>query len=91
MKPITISLSQTHALNSTSALDNATEQSVMDAIEGLGRDLTIVLIAHRLTTVQHCDSIVELEQGRMVAQGRYEQLLECSPSFRQMAYATRSA
>ena len=44
----------------TSALDNATEQSVIDAIEGLDRDLTILLIAHRLTTVKHCDVIVEL-------------------------------
>ena len=48
----------------TSALDNATEQSVMDAIEGLNRDLTILLIAHRLTTVRRCDTIVELEHGR---------------------------
>jgi ATP-binding cassette subfamily B protein len=71
----------------TSALDNATEQSVMDAIEGLGRDLTILLIAHRLTTVRRCDTIVELEHGQVVAQGTYEQLLECSPSFRRMARA----
>jgi len=69
----------------TSALDNATEQSVMDAIEGLNRDLTILLIAHRLTTVRRCDNIVELEHGRVVAQGTYEQLLESSPSFRSMA------
>jgi ATP-binding cassette subfamily B protein len=68
----------------TSALDNATEQSVMDAIEGLGSDLTILLIAHRLTTVRRCDTIVELEQGQVVAQGTYEQLLERSPSFRRM-------
>ena len=71
----------------TSALDNATEQSVMDAIEGLNRDLTILLIAHRLTTVRRCDFIVELERGRVVAQGTYEQLLECSPSFRSVAHA----
>ncbi len=71
----------------TSALDNATEQSVMDAIEGLNRDLTILLIAHRLTTVRRCDTIVELEHGRVVAQGTYEHLLECSPSFRRMARA----
>ncbi len=71
----------------TSALDNATEQSVMEAIEGLNRDLTILLIAHRLTTVRRCDTIVELEHGRVVAQGTYEQLLECSPSFRRMARA----
>lgn len=69
----------------TSALDNATEQSVMDAIEGLSSDLTIMLIAHRLTTLKHCDIIVELEHGRAVAQGTYEQLLDRSPSFRRMA------
>ena len=72
----------------TSALDNATEQSVMDAIEGLSSDLTILLIAHRLTTVRRCDTIVELEHGRVVAQGTYEQLLERSPSFRRMAVTT---
>jgi ATP-binding cassette subfamily B protein len=69
----------------TSALDNATEHSVMDAIEGLNRDLTILLIAHRLTTVRRCDTIVELEGGRVVAQGAYDQLLEHSPSFRSIA------
>lgn len=70
----------------TSALDNATEQSVMDAIEGLNRNLTILIIAHRLTTVRSCDTIVELEHGRIVAQGTYDHLLECSPSFKQKAY-----
>jgi ATP-binding cassette subfamily B protein len=75
----------------TSALDNATERSVMDAIEALDRTLTIVLIAHRLTTVQRCDTIVELRQGRIVAQGRYEFLLETSQSFRQLAHAVQSA
>lgn len=69
----------------TSALDNGTEQSVMDAIGMLNRNLTIVLIAHRLTTVRHCDIIVELEYGKVVAQGTYEQLLKHSPSFRDMA------
>jgi ATP-binding cassette, subfamily B, bacterial PglK len=68
----------------TSALDNATEQSVMDAIDGLDRDLTIVLIAHRLTTVRRCDVIAELAHGRVVAQGTYDQLIEASASFRRM-------
>jgi ABC-type multidrug transport system fused ATPase/permease subunit len=69
----------------TSALDNATEQSVMDAIEALDRHLTVLLIAHRLSTVRRCDSIVELEQGRVVAQGTYEELLTSSASFSKMA------
>jgi ATP-binding cassette, subfamily B, bacterial PglK len=71
----------------TSALDNATERSVMDAIGMLDKDLTIILIAHRLTTVQDCDTIVELENGKVVAQGTYEQLLQNSLSFRKMAKA----
>ena len=70
----------------TSALDNSTEQLVMGAIEGLD-SVTILLIAHRLTTVRHCDIIVELEHGRVVAQGTYEQLLESSLSFNRMALA----
>lgn len=71
----------------TSALDNATEQAVMDAIENLDRELTVLIIAHRLSTVQRCDTIIELEHGRVVAQGSYDQLLERSPSFRRMARA----
>jgi ATP-binding cassette subfamily B protein len=73
----------------TSALDNATERAVMDAIDGLDRELTVLLIAHRLTTVRRCDTILELERGRLVAQGTYELLLERSQSFRQVAQASR--
>jgi ABC-type multidrug transport system fused ATPase/permease subunit len=68
----------------TSALDTATEQSVMNTIDNLDRQLTILMIAHRLTTVQHCDMIVQLEHGRVVAIGTYQELLQDSPSFREM-------
>jgi len=71
----------------TSALDNATEQAVVDAIEGLNRELTMLFIAHRITTVRRCDTIVELSYGRVVAQGTYSQLLHTSPSFRLMVQA----
>ncbi|MEO1202399.1 MAG: ABC transporter ATP-binding protein [Pseudomonadota bacterium] len=75
----------------TSALDNATEQSVIDAIEGLDRQLTIILIAHRLTTVRHCDSVLELEHGRVVAQGSYQQLMAAGGgSFRGVAQAAEA-
>ena len=59
----------------TSALDNATEASVMDAIDELDSDLTVVLIAHRLTTLRKCNSIIELERGRVKAQGSYEAII----------------
>ena len=72
----------------TSALDDATEQAVMRAIDGLSSELTIILIAHRLTTVRHCDTIIELEHGRVVAQAPYTELLERSESFRQRAEMT---
>jgi len=47
----------------TSALDNETEQAVMESIDGLSKDLTIVIIAHRLSTVQSCDRIIQLHHG----------------------------
>jgi len=72
----------------TSALDNTTEQAVMDAIASLERDLTVLIVAHRLTTVQGCDLIVELAGGRIIATGAYDDLLEGSPSFREMVEAS---
>jgi ABC-type multidrug transport system fused ATPase/permease subunit len=53
----------------TAALDNATEHAVMEAVEGLSRALTIVMIAHRLTTVAHCDRVIRLQQGCIAAEG----------------------
>jgi ATP-binding cassette subfamily B protein len=69
----------------TSALDSVTENSVMEAIEELQRDMTIILIAHRITTVRRCDTIVELDRGRIVAAGSYDFLLETSAGFRKLA------
>ncbi|MEM7300503.1 MAG: ABC transporter ATP-binding protein [Pseudomonadota bacterium] len=60
----------------TSALDSETEASVMQAIEGLGRSLTIFIIAHRVTTVRFCDRIVRLERGKVVAEGSYEAVVD---------------
>lgn len=59
----------------TSALDNETERAVMDAIDGLGKDLTILMIAHRLSTLQRCDRIVELSHGRIVRTGTYAEMV----------------
>lgn len=69
----------------TSALDNRTERLLMESINDFDRTLTIISIAHRLTTVRHCDIIIEMENGRIISNGTYEQLLLCSPSFRSMA------
>jgi ATP-binding cassette, subfamily B, bacterial PglK len=59
----------------TNALDNTTEYEVMKAIEGLGRDLTILIIAHRLTTLKGCDKIVRLGKNSVVDTGSYEEMI----------------
>ena len=59
----------------TSALDNETEQFVMQAIEGLSEDLTVFIIAHRLTTLKNCTMIVELGGGVIKKIGTYQQIV----------------
>ncbi|WP_319409924.1 ABC transporter ATP-binding protein [uncultured Desulfosarcina sp.] len=59
----------------TSALDNITEKDVMDAVHNLGSRKTIIIIAHRLTTVQKCDQLFMIENGNIVGKGTYNQLL----------------
>ena len=50
-----------------------------------GEGLTVVMVAHRLSTLRNCDQIFELRDGKIVASGRFEDLLESSGSFREMA------
>lgn len=71
----------------TSALDNLTEQAVMEAVHNLGREITIILIAHRLTTVRECDQIYLLHRGCVAAQGSYDELVKENETFRAMAGA----
>jgi ATP-binding cassette subfamily B protein len=59
----------------TSALDRETEQAVMQAIDGLSDDLTILIIAHRLTTLQNCTQIVELADGTIARVGSYSNMV----------------
>ncbi len=66
----------------TSALDNLTEQAVMDAVYNLKKNITIILIAHRLSTVKKCDKIFFLEKGELTAQGTFEKLKQTNENFR---------
>lgn len=59
----------------TSALDAAAEQEIGDMLMVLRKDRTIILIAHRLSTLRHCDAIYQLEDGRIVRSGTYRELL----------------
>ena len=59
----------------TSALDNETEQAVMNAIEDLGEEVTILIIAHRLTTLKGCNKIIKLEKDYTVSIGSYKEVI----------------
>ena len=59
----------------TSSLDNETEKAVMHAIEGLSKDLTLITIAHRLTTLKNCSQIVELADGGIKSIGSYQDIM----------------
>ena len=73
----------------TSALDNQTEADVMKAIEIIGRTSTIVVIAHRISTIIRSDYIYEFENGSIKAFGTYQELLEKSNSFKSMVQAVK--
>lgn len=66
----------------TSALDNRTEAEVMAAVEELDRTITVIMIAHRLSTVERCDRIVVLEHGQIRAIGTYKELAASNSAFR---------
>jgi ATP-binding cassette subfamily C protein len=69
----------------TSALDNVTERGIINALNNLPQDITTIVIAHRLSTVQHSDRIYFLEQGEIVGQGDYNDLIDTNPAFAEMA------
>ena len=65
----------------TSALDSRTEKEVMQAIDDLPRDITLVLIAHRLGTLRNCDKLLVMERGRIIEEGSWAELAEADGSF----------
>lgn len=65
----------------TSSLDNQTEKIVMDTINGLSKEITIVLIAHRLSTLKNCDTIYLLEKGKIKKKGSFESLVKSYENF----------
>jgi ATP-binding cassette, subfamily B, bacterial PglK len=75
----------------TSALDNHTEAALLGAIEELRGTRTLIVVAHRLTSVRPCDRIVLLADGRVAAVGRWDDLLRESADFRRLAEAGSAA
>lgn len=58
----------------TNALDNKTEQQVIDAISNISKDITVIMIAHRLNTIKNCDLIFKFKDGRIVDQGNFDKV-----------------
>jgi ATP-binding cassette, subfamily B, bacterial PglK len=69
----------------TSALDNLTELEITKAIEALKGDRTVIMIAHRLTTVEKCDLLYLMKNGKITASGTYDELVDTNKEFRRMA------
>jgi ABC-type multidrug transport system fused ATPase/permease subunit len=59
----------------TSSLDSETEMDIMNNIKSIGSDRTTIIIAHRLSTVQDCDQIIVMHQGRVVERGTHDELV----------------
>lgn len=72
----------------TSALDNLTEVAVMEAVHKLSHEITIILIAHRISTIRECDSIVLMEKGRLAGQGTFEDMVANNERFKRLATAS---
>ena len=69
----------------TSSLDGITENAIMDAINNLSHKKTIIMIAHRLSTVKGCDIIHFMSNGEIIESGTYQQLIESNEEFKRMA------
>jgi len=69
----------------TSSLDGITENAIMDAINNLSHQKTIIMIAHRLSTVKECDIIHFMSDGKIIESGTYQQLIESNEEFKTMA------
>ena len=71
----------------TNSLDNLTEKAVIESIQNIDEDITIIMIAHRLNTVRNCDTIFLIEGGNLVAQGSFDELLKNNSSFKKMVHS----
>lgn len=71
----------------TNALDGATEKTVFKAIDNIAKTKTLIIIAHRLNTIKNCDVVYALRKGKIIGEGKYEELLDSNEEFKKMAKA----
>lgn len=74
----------------TSALDGITEQAVMKAIRSCDEKRTVIIVAHRISTIRECDTILVFDNGHLVAQGSYDDLIKTTPKFVELATLTET-
>ena len=73
----------------TAALDNRTEADVMEALEQISDQKTLIIIAHRLSTVKNCDCLYFLQDGMIVDSGTYDDLRDTNSDFRHLTMALK--
>ena len=75
----------------TSSLDSQTELDIMNNIKRLGQERTTIIVAHRLSTVQDCDEIIVLHNGKVVERGSHEELSELGGRYTELLSMQTSA
>lgn len=68
----------------TSALDNQTQSEIKATLDNLKNEYTIIIVAHRLSTIQDCDTIHVIEDGKVISSGKHKKLLESSETYRNL-------
>ena len=68
----------------TSALDNNTQAEIKATLDNLKNEYTIIIVAHRLSTIQNCDEIHLIEDGKVISSGTHKKLLESSETYRNL-------
>jgi ABC-type multidrug transport system fused ATPase/permease subunit len=69
----------------TSSLDGETEANITDSVQKMRGEVTVVMIAHRLSTVRHADLVVYMESGKVVATGNFDEVRKLVPNFDKQA------
>jgi ATP-binding cassette, subfamily B, bacterial PglK len=68
----------------TSSLDSETEKSVMNFIDNLNNNITVIIIAHRISTIENCDYLIQIESGVITATGKYDDLILSNDGFKKL-------
>lgn len=74
----------------TASVDAISEKVMFEAISKLSAEMTLLLVAHRFTTITHAQKIIVLESGRILGEGTHAELLESCPHYRQLYQAQQT-